>query len=634
MALIHLVSALLLGAAVVRSLRLPTFRFEFVALAVVLGLFGWVWIAFLAALLLPYAIAVPLTVVVALVVAGVLLRRTRTEPLAWRDLPGGRPGRWLWAGATVVTTLVLVPLFWTHNLPADAEGVWSAGSTWADYGLHAAIVSHLAVSDRMPMELPVADGVALTYPFLIDLLSALYLQGGWNLHISLFLPGVLLALAFCQLLMAFALRLFDHVGTAVAGLALVLTMGSAAGLTAAWSDWTGSGRTLVAFLGDLPRDYTALTAENGNVTNLVAHGLLPQRGLLFGLGIALTVLILFHEARETGERQHLLAGGVLIGLLPMAHAHSFLVLGAVLVALTVEAVLRDRRWPWAHLVAGTVALGLAAPQILWQQLANGSGSGGRFEPGWAVQDGESIWEFWAANFGLMGVFFVALPFLLARPVWRRHLVWYLPILAVLVVAHLYVFQPFEYDNLKLINYAYVIGGLFAAFLAVQAWRDNRWSLAIVLPVVLVVSIPGLLSITREFQLRDGFANVADVELAAWVRAGTEPEDVFLTTGRPNQPISTLGGRAIVLGYPGWLYSYNLPYADRQAAVLTAFQGRVTDPSVTRFGADYLAVPAYDDPSWPVDRAALTPLPVAFTNAEWTVYRLPDTALTPGAVAGG
>lgn len=90
------------------------------------------------------------------------------------------------------------------------------------------------------------------------------------------------------------------------------------------------------FLSDLPRDYTVLSDQNGNVTNLVANALLPQRSILFGLGVALAVLILLSAFRETGAARPLAAAAVLVGLLPMAHPHSFLVCLAVLAGLAGE----------------------------------------------------------------------------------------------------------------------------------------------------------------------------------------------------------------------------------------------------------------------------------------------------------
>lgn len=630
MALILFASALMLGAALVSRLRVALYPFEAVALIVVLGLFCWTWLAFLAALLLPYALAIPI------VVAGsaAALWFTRRTERTWRPLEGGRAGWILWGAATAVTALLFVPLFWTHSLLPDSTGaVYSASSTWADFGLHAAIISHLAQFDTMPMDLPVASGTSMTYPFLIDFLSSTYLREGWGLHLSLFVPGVLLVLAFGQLLMSFSLRLFAHVGTAVLGLALVLVLGSAAGLGLAIDDWQSTGLSLAGFLSDLPRDYTTLNAENASVANLVGHALLPQRAFLFGFGIGLTVLILLHTARETGNRRYLIIAGVLTGMLPMAHAHTFIVCGAVLTALAVEALVSTRRIPWGHVTAGGIALALAAPQLAWQQLANGNGSGGRFRFGWMVRDGQSIWAFWSANFGLMGIFFVALPFLLLRREWRHHLVWYLPLAAILVVTQLYAFQPFEFDNLKLLYYVYLMASLLGAFLIVAAVRASRWSLALVVPIVFVIAAPGLLSIIHEFQQRDQFASTSDVTLAAWVRGNTRPDAVFIGTDRPSQPVSTLAGRPIVLGYRGWLYSYNLPFDEREAAVTAALQGRVDDPVVRKFHPSYLLLATNEDSSWTVDRDALAVLPVAYQNGEWTVYELADAGAPGDAQAG-
>ena len=242
MALILLASAVLLGAAAVRWLRLPCYPFETAALAVVLGLFSWTWLAFLLALLFPYRVAVPATVLAAALLSLALWLPTRGVRIEWRPLEGGRRGWLLWGAGAAVTTAVLGRLFWTHSLVTEPTGVYSAGSTWADFGLHASIVTHLAAPERMPLDLPVASGAHLTYPFLVDLLSALLVRGGWGLHASFFVPGLLLALAICQLVLGFSLRVFGSAAAAVAGLTLVLLTGTAAGTWTAWGTGGPAGR--------------------------------------------------------------------------------------------------------------------------------------------------------------------------------------------------------------------------------------------------------------------------------------------------------------------------------------------------------------------------------------------------------
>src|SRR5262249_51805173 len=105
---------------------------------------------------------------------------------------------------------------------------------------------------------------------------------------------------------------------------------------------------------------------------------------------------------------------------------------------------------------------------------------------------------------------------------------------------------------------------------------------------------------------------------------------FITTDRPAQPIATLGGRTIVMGYRGWLFNFNVPYAQREAAVSAVLQGRPDDPMVRKFHPDYVAVAANEDQSLTVDRTPLQRLPVAYQNAEWTVYRLTGAGGSAGA----
>ncbi|HWB36160.1 MAG TPA: hypothetical protein VHA75_09055, partial [Rugosimonospora sp.] len=477
----------------------------------------------------------------------------------------------------------------------------------------------------LPSDLPVASGEKLTYPFLIDLLSGLLLRSGASLHASFFVPGVLLALAICQLVLGFSLRLFDHLGAAVTTLVLFACTGTALGFPEAWKDWRDGDQGLLDFVVHPPADYTTLSEQNGNVTNLVAHALLPQRTLLFGLGLALVVFRLL-QASRIGPRSRVstrltVLAGVLVGLLPLAHPHSYLVCMGVLVVLTAEAAAQARAVPRAHVLALSLAVGIALPQLAWQQLANGEGTGGRFRWAWMKNADESSLHFWWINFGLMGVLFLLIPVIL---VLRREfglLVWCVPFLCVLAVTQIYAFQPFEYDNLKLIYYVYFMGALFAGHLAVLAYRASRFTLLAVVPLAVVVALPGALSISGVFSQRYQFASPGDEELAGWVKQHTGPGDVFLTTDIPNNPISALAGRPIVLGYEGWLYNFSIPYDQRMAAARAALAGRVDDPVVRQYAPDYLAVRANETSDWPVDRKALARLPVAYSSADWTVYRL-------------
>lgn len=627
MALLYLVSALLLGTTLVRRLPLALYRFESVAMAVVLGLLGWTWLAFLGSMVLRYDVALPLATFVSTLITLILWPGGRRPD--WRPLEGGRNAWIAWGVATAVTTPVLLRLFWTHSLVRDKEGIWTAGASWGDYGAHGSFISHFAAASSLPSDLSIAAGEKITYPFLIDFLSSMYTTAGMSLHDSLFFPGVLLALSIVQLLITTGLRLFHRISVGIGGMVLALTMGSAAGAWAAWDDWRESGQGLFTFLGKLPLDYSQVLDSNAQVTNMVADALLPQRAILFGISVGLIVLTLLIDWRERQGRWQLWTAAVLIGLMPMTHAHTFLLGGALLATLTLHTAWKRRSIPKDFLGPIGLALLLAAPQILWQQTANGRGTGGRFRLGWTIQQGESVLGFYWANFGLLGLALLIVPLALRRNQ-NRQLLWLLPAAALFGVAQVYAFQPFEYDNLKLISWALLLGGFYVAYLASELVRRHRAWLAAVIPAGLLIITPGVLSIVREFQLRFQFATPDDIAMADWVAKNTPIDAVFATTDRPNISIATLAGRKLIMGYRGWLVSYNIPYTDREAAVKAALAGRFQDPLLQRFGATYLAVNASEDASWPVDRNALAQQAVAWRNASWTIYTIPK--LPPGYLA--
>ncbi len=623
MSLIFLLSALVLGVTLVRRIPFPLYAFEAAAMAVVIGLLSWTWLAFLAVIVLPYDVALPIVVTLSAVLTLVLWRGGHTPE--WQPLEGGRRAWAVWGVATAATTAMFGRLFWTHSLPRDAEGLWTAGSTWADYGAHTAFITHLNTTASLPSDLSIAAGEKITYPFLIDLLTAIYLQGGWSLHPSLFWPGVLLALAGTQLLITVGLRLFKRISVGIGGMVLALTMGSAAGAWTAWTDWRESGKGLFSFLGEVPMDYSAVDAVNAHVTNMVADAFLPQRAILFGIAVGLIVLIFLHAAREREDTRLLWPAAVLVGLMPMTHAHTFIVGGALLATVAFEAAWRTRAFPKAHAAPIALALVLAAPQLLWQQTANGRGTGGQVRLGWMVSDGESIFHFWWVNFGVLGLMLLVIPIAMRR---HRQLIWLLPMLAILVVAHLYQFQPFEYDNLKLISWALLVAGFFVAYLVSELFRRHRAWLALIVPLGVLVIAPGALAITREFQLRYQFASPADIALADWVGANTPPDSVFASDDRPNNPVSTLAGRTLISAYRGWLFSYNIPTEEREAANKAAFAGRFDDPGLKRYSADYLIVSTNMDPAWGVDEKALAAKTPIWSNDVWRVYSITGAHAPP------
>jgi hypothetical protein len=469
----------------------------------------------------------------------------------------------------------------------------------------------------------VAAGAKLTYPFMIDLLSAWFVRGGWSIQWALVIPSLLLVVAFLQLMLAFGIRLFGRLGGAIIGLSTLLLSGSATGFVVALNDRAASHQSWLKFLSMLPQDYTVLTSPNVQVASFVADIILPQRTFVMGLAaFAACIVLLIHQRLRPSASLAWFIGGF-IGLLPLVHAHTFVVIVLIALSLAAHDIYKKTSGynNWFKLL-GTTAL-IALPQIIWQSLANGTGTGGHLALGWVISPGESFISFWINNYGLAGLLIVGLSLtLVISKTLRKYLVWYAPLVFVFIAANIYSLQPFPYDNLKLILYVYLMTFIGMGYGVI--WLTKRFRMAI-LPVgllLIVMSLSGSLAILREFQHQDNFASLDDIALAAWVTHNTTAEDVFLTTDKPNQPVATLGGRTIVMGYRGWLYNYHLDYEPRLSEVQNALNGRVGIQNI--YHAQYLVVAAQESADWTVDRPVLDSRYISsYSNPSWTVYRLTD-----------
>ncbi|MBJ7593516.1 MAG: hypothetical protein JF886_01425 [Candidatus Dormibacteraeota bacterium] len=348
---------------------------------------------------------------------------------------------------------------------------------------------------------------------------------------------------------------------------------------------------------------------------------LPQRSILYGFSGALAALVLVLAAVRSPRRgyESFALAGLLLGLMPLIHIHTLIAMA--IVAVVLAARWRHRGW----LVAAAVTVVVATPRLV--SLVGGphgsAADGNVFptvEPGWmyladaarpVLSFGSLVsgvgglvravltpqyWGFWIANTGvalpLCAVVALAVALrrvpgaigtaaLRVRSLFADDLVSVaLAFMAVFVVANLVVFQSWDWDNTKLFAYWYLGAALLVATLVVRWWR-RWWRGAVAAVTVSTVLLTGLLVLVRLLPWTPpqdsvggpySTATTADAQLAAHVAAATPSNAVFLTEGKPNDPVLTLGGRTAVMGYYGWLWSYGTDFASRPQDVRTMLEG--------------------------------------------------------------
>jgi hypothetical protein len=578
-----------------------------------------------------------LAAVLLLAPALVRLRRGSRSVFAWRL------GRSSVRGQHLGLALVLIlcaPVYWrlfsTHTFAPGAGGVYSGGSAWYDLSFHAALASSFLYGENFPPVYTPMPPEALLYPFLPDFHAALLMAAGLSLRAALLVTALPLALVTTGLFYSFAMRVARSAWAAALSTLLFLLNGGL-GFVNLYGDWRQSGQSFRRFWDTLGVNYANDWSRGIHWTNLVTDTFLPQRASLYGLPAALMIFTLFAfvwrrwdeeakspevESRVAGSEQCeesnagldersmsadgratqdkkkprddksrnltpdsvvlMLAAGVLAGLLPLFHTHSYIAVGFVSIFLF---LMRPRR---AWLAFWTPAVLLAAPHLL--DLARHAGASGgilRLQPGWMGNDAPSFTLYLLRNFGL--------PLLLAVPAWlaapRAWKTFYLAFVLLLVFSLVVVVSPNVFDNGKLTYYWHALNSVLVARWLTGLVRARRLRL-LAAPFVLLLTLfsvaTGLAALRAESRATSRLFTDADFDAAQFARTHTPPRALFLTAPVINQPVLCLSGRPVVRGATDWLWGHGYEFRAREADVRRIYRGAPNALELLQYyGVDYV-----------------------------------------------
>lgn len=494
--------------------------------------------------------------------------------------------------ATALFVLAVAALLWAvfdRALFEQEGGVYTGVEhNIGDLPFHVAVISSFAYGGNLPPEHPELAGTRLTYPILADFLPAMLLRAGMTLRLALLSQNLLLALALAGLLFRFSAALTGDRAAARLALPLLFLSGGL-GFALFVGDLPESGAALGAFLLDLPRDYTITWTGELRWGNVLTTLMMPQRSLLLGAPLALAVWMLWWTALAPAgdpisERRRLAAAGALAGLLPLAHAHAFLVtlgMGACL------AVLFWRPRSWALFF--TLAVGLGLPQVAWMAAGSGVRAGGvvAWSFGWDRGGRNPFW-FWFTNTGLL------LP-LLGIALWRlrreRLARFYAPFLLLLLVPNALKLSPWIWDNIKFLFFWHLASIPLVAGLLLSCWRRGRPGRIASLLLAGSLLTSGSLDVWRvaSRQIALEVFDAEAVALAVGPLRGTPRGSLILHTPTYNSPVY-LSGRRSLLGYPGHIWSQGLDAGSREEEIRRIYSGGADAAALlAHHGVDYVLV---------------------------------------------
>jgi len=523
----------------------------------------------------------------------------------------------------VVTALVLWQVF-SKAMIQDSEGV-STGllNNFGDLPFHLSVITGFAYGNNFPPEDPTYAGVRFTYPFLSDFASAMFVRTGSDLRESMFIENFILAISFVGLLHRWALvMLRDRLAAIITPLLVLLNGGF--GWLLLFDKANSDDNGLLGVFSNLPPSFTVIPETTWRWGNAISALLIPQRGFLMGLPLAVIVFTqwwLAENPQPSGETEgkktdlrrsrkakvhaqevqsepsflsnvavrRMIGAGVVAGLLPLAHAHSFVVVMAMGGCLA----LIQRRWrDWIvfFLVASLIAL----PQLWWStsHTAVNARSFFAFEIGWDRGKDNPIW-FWFKNTGLfIPLIFVALLFRSKDYlINKRLLFFYLPFTLCFIVPNFLKMAPWIWDNIKVLFYWWVASAPIVALLLSRLWKDTiiRRTAAIVLFASLTLA--GALDVAG-IALRSvkyGIFDVAGVRFAELVKLKTPPRALIVHAAVHNEPVF-LTGRKSLMGYPGHIWTHGLEFAQRESDIKRIYSGAAgADQLLRDYNIDYAVV---------------------------------------------
>ena len=519
-----------------------------------------------------------------------------------------------------------VILLCSHTLQVQNGAIYTGQSGWGDMPMHLGFITSIAAQGTFPPEYSILPGERLCYPFLCDSVSSSLYLLGTPLRWAYMIPAFF---AFMQVFSGFYLlarSMLRRLSSALLAFVFFFLNG---GLGMIY--FTGE-YSLKQLLTGFYKTPTNLGDKGIRWVNVIADMLLPQRATLFGWAVLFAVLLLLYRAVFCAEKKLFLPAGILGGLLPMIHTHSYLALGVVAACWLVWSALRDRvskKWLLSWLAFGLSAVALAVPQLLlWTfHSVEGNEQFLRFHFDW-INGGKENWLwFWLKN---VGPLFLISPiaFILAEKEKRAV---FFPAMFLFVLCEFIVFQPNVYDNNKLLYVSYALLCILCADLVIRAVEKLRFlsvRAAVLFLLIALCTNAAVFTLAREYVSGTGkyairLFSASDASAAEFIRENTAPDALFLTTDNHNNAVAALTGRNVFCGCPSYLFYHGLDYASRSELVKTLLtDGEVFERLHRELGIDYVYIGDYERGLPGLDGTYFEEnYPAVFRSSGVTIYKI-------------
>lgn len=507
----------------------------------------------------------------------------------------------------LLSSLVVWHLFLLRKtFVVDALGNFrTANAGYGDIPLHLTQISRFAFGKISDLSDPIFYGAKLQYPFILNFISGLLLRFTHSWQFSVLFPVMILCVANIALLTIIYNKLLKNTLFAVLAV-IVFFLGSGFGAYPVIKDAVvnrQSGQTLTQYF--VKEDVSTISKWDAtqNEQNIdygapLSLVFLHQRTFFLGFFGFLIVFLLLIKIKEKPKWQYALPAGIVYGLLPLWHTHSFIAC-SILIFIFLCFHLKNKEI--RNQVVSVLLLGLiiALPQAYYlvshKNLLTIGGDFVVLRLGWmvsptigSIQFGKTLpgifnarfLEFLLLNFGIILPAFILAIGLMSLKYFKkfvpseetRDLYFYIAVaLAYFLIVQIIRFQPWDYDNNKILVYWQLFSVPVIFFVLAKIYEKRKIFGAFLTILIFVFSIfsgvldqiPRTLADPQHLPI---IFNTDARNMANYIKNNIGEKDLILTGETHLNLVDSLTGRPVLVGYPGWLWTRGINYLNREELI--------------------------------------------------------------------
>lgn len=522
-----------------------------------------------------------------------------------------------------LAVLLLVSIFFfillqRHMLPLTPDGFSTPHNTFGDLQYHLAIMNSFYSGNNFPPQNPIYTGIHLAYPFMIDFYSAVFRTMGFTVQNALIIPGLIFGISFFALFIFFAFRFLKSKTGAVISLVIFIFNGGLGGYLMIKESLSSPD-----FLQNLPGSFSRVIDKyNFRFPNGVSSVFMAERPILVGMAAFFAILILLWVSFEKKRAdKELLLAGLIIGILPLWHTHTLIALGLCLPFYFIcywiynkTSFVKVLRF-FLPILLLSIPLGLLGMSWHFPQIFAGGVKFFSLKTGWIVGP-EGFWTFWLRNLGIFPLLLLPAFFLLDK----KQKLFYIPVFLVFVFANFIQFQPFDWDNYKILLIWYAASSIIVSKLILLLYAKMKNVGKVFATLILsFLILSGVVLIVGDYLTFYGLFSNEDINLSNWEIQNIKPQNLILTGPQHNQ-FSILAGRKILMGYPGYLWTQGIDGGKRQTEIYKMYHGDIG--LIKRYGVKYIVLGYEERKSYNPDEIFLSKnFPLVKQTQNFKIYKV-------------